>query len=136
MRSSVIECSASLSLESSAFDETHQEFIGYLHQITELDGMDLLPVLDRFIEYTQAHFEQEKLWMEDASFAALSCHVDEHDSVLEICRGVRKRVVNGDTGFGEFLAYAVFEWFKEHVKSMGRVLEGFLRDRDYEPNRV
>jgi len=136
LRPSVIEWSDSLSLDSGAFDEIHQEFIGYLRQIAELDGMDLLLALDRFIEHTQVHFEQEKLWMEDASFAALSCHVDEHDSVLEICRGVCKRVVNGDTGFGEFLAHSVFEWFKEHVKSMGRVLEGFLRDRDYEPNRV
>jgi hemerythrin len=136
LRSSVIEWSDSLSLNSGAFDETHQEFIGYLRQIAELDGMDLLPVLDRFMEHTQAHFEQEKLWMEDVSFAALSCHVDEHDSVLEICLEVRKRVVKRDTGFGEFLAHAVFEWFKEHVKSMDRVLEGFLRDRAYEPNRV
>ena len=136
MRPSVIEWSDALSLDSGAFDETHQEFIGYLSQIAELDGKDLLPVLDRFIEHTQAHFEQERLWMEDVSYAALSCHVDEHDSVLEICLEVRKRVVNGDAGFGQFLAHAVFEWFKEHVKSMDRVLEGFLRDRDYEPKRV
>ena len=136
MRPSVIEWSDSLSLDSGAFDEIHQEFIGYLRQIAELDGMDLLLALDRFIEHTQVHFEQEKLRMEDVSFAALSCHVDEHDRVLEICLEVRKRGVNGDTGFGKFLAHSVFEWFKEHVKSMGRVLEGFLRDRDYEPNRV
>lgn len=100
MRPSVIEWSDALSLNSGAFDETHQEFIGYLSQIAELDGKDLLPVLDRFIEHTQAHFEQERLWMEDVSYAALSCHVDEH------------------------------------VKSMDRVLESFLRDRDYEPKRV
>ena len=118
------------------FDETHQEFIGYLSQIAELDGVDLLLVLDHFIEHTQAHFEQERLWMEDVSYAASSCHVDEHDSVLEICLEVRKRVVNGDTGFGQFLAHAVFEWFKEHVKSMNRALEGFFRDYDCEPKRV
>ena len=71
--------------------------------------MDLLLALDRFIEHTQVHFEQEKLRMEDVSFAALSCHVDEHDRVLETCLEVRKRGVNGDTGFGEFLAHSVFE---------------------------
>jgi len=52
LRPSVIEWSDSLSLDSEAFDETHQEFIGYVSQIAELDGVDLLLALDHFIEHT------------------------------------------------------------------------------------
>ena len=72
--------------------------------------------------------------MEELEFPPLSCHVGEHEGVLEIAREVRRRAAEGDTGYGKILAKGVAEWFANHATSMDLVLAQYIRERGYEPS--
>lgn len=73
--------------------------------------------------------------MQELAFPPLSCHTDEHGSVLEIAREVRKRAAAGETGFGRVLAQGVAEWFANHAASMDTVLAMYMKEKDYEPTK-
>ena len=132
---SILNWSEHLAIDDGVMDTTHREFVAYLNRMGSLEGEELLALLDEFIAHTESHFGQELRWMEALEFPPTSCHVDEHNSVLEICREVRKRVENGDTGFGEILARAVAQWFEKHVASMDTVLSMYMKEHGYAPTR-
>jgi len=66
-------------------------------------------------------------------FPPLTCHVGEHEGVLEIAREVRRRAAAGETGYGKILAQGVAEWFANHATSMDLVLAQYIKERGYVP---
>jgi hemerythrin len=72
--------------------------------------------------------------MQELEFPPLSCHTDEHNSIMEVAREVRKRAAGGETAFGRVLAQAVAEWFGPHAASMDRVLALYMQEKGYEPS--
>ena len=133
---SVMEWSESLVLGQGLMDETHREFIELLNRVAAAPDQEMLAVLDEFIRHTEAHFAQEQLWMEQMTYPPLTCHVREHDGVLETAREVRRRVAAGETRFGQVLARAVAEWFSNHAASMDNVLAMYMKNVGYKPEET
>lgn len=74
--------------------------------------------------------------MEQMTYPPLTCHVREHDGVLETAHEVRRRVAAGETRFGQVLARAVAEWFSNHAASMDAVLALYMKEKGFEPDRA
>ena len=129
----LMEWNDALVLDEGIIDETHREFVELLNRMYEAGDDELLAVLDEFIAHTEAHFGQEQRWMEEMKFPPLSCHVSEHEGVLEIANEVRRRAASGETGYGKILAQGVAEWFENHAASMDRVLALYIKEQGYVP---
>ena len=129
----LMEWNDALVLDEGVIDGTHREFVDLLNRLYDAPDSELLRVLDEFIAHSEAHFGQEQRWMEDLEFPPLSCHVGEHEGVMEIAREVRRRAAAGDTGYGKILAQSVAEWFTNHATSMDLVLAQYIKERGYVP---
>ncbi len=108
-------------------DATHREFIEMLNAVFDAADEQVLAELDRFIEHTEAHFEQENQWMAETGFPPAHCHTAEHHNVLAVMREVRGMVVDGKAEIGRVLAREMAPWFdvtrREHGRGAGRVDE-------------
>ena len=91
-------------LNHPKMDETHHEFIAEINHMLAVPDSEMLAAVDRFIEHTVAHFEQERVWMESTNFPPKGCHIGEHDRVLAIVKQVRQMVEGGDYAIGRRLA--------------------------------
>ena len=131
----VMEWNESLVLDRGVMDETHEEFIELLNRLADAPDEKILVALDEFIVHTEEHFAQERRWMEQMTYPPLTCHVREHDGVLETAHEVRRRVAAGETRFGQVLARAVAEWFSSHAASMDNVLALYMKEKRFEPHR-
>ena len=90
----LMEWNDALVLDEGVIDGTHREFVDLLNRLYDAPDSELLRVLDEFIAHSEAHFGQEQRWMEDLEFPPLSCHVGEHEGVMEIAREVRRRAAD------------------------------------------
>jgi hemerythrin len=131
----VMEWNETLILDQGVMDETHREFVELLNRLADAPADRLLSVLDEFIAHSEAHFAQEQRWMEKMAFPPLTCHVNEHESVMQVAREVRVRAQAGETRFGPVLAQAVAEWFAKHAASMDAVLSLYMKEKGFEPCR-
>jgi len=129
----VMQWNESLMLDRGVMDETHEEFIELLNRLADAPDEKMLAALDDFIAHTEEHFAQERRWMEQMTYPPLTCHVSEHDGVLETAHEVRRRVAAGETRFGQVLARAVAEWFSKHAASMDNVLALYMKEVGYKP---
>lgn len=111
-----------LRLHYQPMDHTHEEFVTLCAALSEKQPDTYLQRLDALIEHSIEHFEQENRWMEETDFPPVGCHRQEHDSVLEIMREVRKRVAEGDLELGDRLAEELPYWFEHHVDTMDNML--------------
>ena len=131
----VMKWNESLMLDQNVMDETHAEFVELLNRLDDAPDENMLAVLDEFIAHTEEHFAQEQRWMEQMTYGPLTCHVREHDGVLETAYEVRRRVAAGETRFGHVLTRAVAEWFANHAASMDNVLALYMKEKGFEPDR-
>jgi hemerythrin-like metal-binding protein len=131
----VMQWNESLMLDRGVMDATHEEFVELLNRLADAPDDRMLAVIDEFIAHTVAHFAQEQRWMEQMQFPPLRCHVEEHESVMQIAREVRRRVAAGEMRFGRVLAEAVAEWFANHAASMDAVLALYMKEKGFEPDR-
>lgn len=115
-----------LSLSYTPMDETHKEFVELCAALSENNPATFIQRLDQLIVHSVAHFEQENQWMAEGNFPPAGCHKQEHDSVLEIMREVRRRVEAGETDLGERLAEELPLWFEHHVDTMDNMLARFM----------
>jgi hemerythrin len=129
----VMEWNEDLVIDKGVMDDTHREFIELLNGIADARDEDILGALDAFISHSEGHFAQEQRWMEQMTYPPLTCHVKEHDGVLETAYEVRRRVAAGETRFGLVLARAVAEWFANHASSMDHVLALYMKEKGFDP---
>lgn len=109
-------------LNHPKMDETHHEFIAEINHMLAVPDNEMLAAVDRFIEHTVAHFEQERVWMESTNFPPKGCHIGEHDRVLAIVQQVRQMVEGGDYAIGRRLAEELVPWFNQHAQTMDAAL--------------
>lgn len=126
---SLLEWSDELALGVEAMDETHREFVEHLNALHEAPQEVFVERLAAFIAHTEAHFEQERRWMEELAFPPMHCHVTEHEGVLTVMRDVRGMVEGGQHEVGRVLARELKPWFENHAGGMDAVLAWFLRTR-------
>ena len=109
-------------LNHSEMDETHHEFIAEINHMLAVPDDEMLAAVDQFIDHTVAHFEQERVWMENTNFPPKGCHIGEHDRVLAIVQQVRQMVAGGDFAIGRRLAEELVPWFNQHAQTMDAAL--------------
>jgi len=109
-------------LNHSQMDETHHEFIAEINHMLAVPDDEMLAAVDQFIDHTVAHFEQERVWMENTNFPPKGCHIGEHDRVLAIVQQVRQMVAGGDYAIGRRLAEELVPWFNQHAQTMDAAL--------------
>ena len=123
----LIEWSDALALGVDAMDATHREFVDQLNALHAAPDDGFVALLDRFIDHTVDHFEQERGWMAAIEFPPTQCHLREHEGVLEIMRDVRRMVVDGKPALGKVLTRELAPWFANHAATMDATLAFFLR---------
>ena len=126
----LMEWSDELVLDDDVIDDTHKEFVDLLNRMYDAPDDQLLEILDEFIAHTESHFAQQR-WMEELAFPPLSCHVSEHEGVMEITREVRRLTAEGDMRYGKVLAQGIAEWFANHAATMDLMLAQYIKQRDY-----
>jgi hemerythrin len=125
-----------LALQFEPMDATHREFVDLCAALKLGTADDFVSRLDALIAHSVAHFEQENEWMRRFQFPPEGCHVQEHETVLEVMREVRKRIVAGETDLGPRLAEELPHWFEHHVDTMDTMLSRFLSSIGYQGEGV
>ena len=113
----------------AAMDETHREFVELVDQLLTVDDGELASVLAAFAGHAEAHFAQERQWMESGDFPARACHIEEHDKVLASLAEVRQLLAEGDCEIVRELARALKDWFPVHADYMDSALSMWLVKR-------
>lgn len=119
-----------LMLDYAPMDAIHSEFLQLCTALEQSGEGTYLEHLDALIAHTVLHFEQENQWMEAHDFPSASCHVREHDTVLDVIRDVRKCTVEGDFEVVVRLAQELPNWFSHHIDTMDAALAKFLLKAD------
>ena len=128
-----VQWSDKYALGVEQMDVTHREFIEMLNAVFDAPDDQVLPALDRFIEHTEAHFEQENRWMAETGFPPVHCHTTEHNNVLGVMREVRGMVADGKAEIGRVLAREMAPWFDVHAASMDAALAAWLNGKSFSP---
>jgi hemerythrin len=114
-------------------DETHQDFVKQVTLLAAAEGRDaVLQELDRLVEHTIEHFEQENRWMEECGFPPIHCHQGEHERVLQSLKDMRPNI-QADPGIARILANELESWFGLHASTMDDALAFFMRQVNYVP---
>ncbi|HET8881787.1 MAG TPA: hemerythrin domain-containing protein [Solimonas sp.] len=116
-------------------DDTHRDFVEKVDALLRADDADLLARLDDFIAHADAHFGEEKEWMETTGFPAAGCHIDEHAAVMKSVHEVRallssepgERAINATRS----LARALIDWFPGHATYLDSALSAWMCKRVY-----
>lgn len=111
-------------------DDTHRAFVDLVDALLTVADADLAVALAALAEHAQAHFEQEKSWM-DEGFPARDCHLEEHDKVLASVTAVQAELALGNCALVRDLAQALKDWFPGHADYMDAALAQWLVKRRY-----
>jgi hemerythrin-like metal-binding protein len=128
-----VQWSEKYELGVEQMDATHREFIEMLNTVFDAPDERVLAELDRFIEHTVAHFEQENQWMAETGFPPAHCHTAEHENVLNVMREVRGMVDKGQAEIGRVLAREMAPWFDIHAASMDAALAAWMSGKSFSP---
>jgi hemerythrin-like metal-binding protein len=119
--------SEDLVLDVDYMDNTHREFVDLLAATEMADDADVLARFEALIEHTVDHFGREDDWMNTTSFAASSCHSQQHDIVLQVMReGLKRGREQGDLKLVRQMAHELGIWFPQHAQTMDAALAIYL----------
>lgn len=107
-------------------DDVHREFVDIVDAMLGCADADLAGHLETFTRHAEAHFSQEREWMEKTGFPATECHVDEHNAVLKSLIEVQPLVAAGDIGIGRGLVTELVRWFPGHADYMDASLAQWM----------
>lgn len=109
-----------------AMDDTHREFVDIVDRLLTCADADLAGAMHDFIVHAEAHFGQEKDWMEATDFPPRDCHVDDHNAVMESAYQVEQLVKDGELAVGREFATALANWFPSHADYLDSALAQWL----------
>ena len=109
-----------------AMDDTHREFVDIVDRLLTCADADLAGAMRDFIVHAEAHFGQEKAWMEETDFPPRECHIDDHDAVMDSARQVEDLVKSGDLEIGREFATELARWFPSHADYLDSALAQWM----------
>lgn len=107
-------------------DEVHREFVIRVDDLLQADEAGLGAALAAFAAHAEAHFEQERRWMEATDFPPRDCHIEEHDKVLASVHEVQEELAAGNVALVRELAKALMDWFPGHADYMDSALATWI----------
>ncbi|NGY04365.1 bacteriohemerythrin [Solimonas terrae] len=116
-------------------DDTHRDFVEKVDALLGAGDTELAARLDAFIAHAEAHFDEEKEWMQSTGFPAADCHIDEHAAVMKSVLEVRE-LLSASPGTRAFdatrsLARALVDWFPGHATYLDSALSAWMCKRVY-----
>lgn len=112
-------------------DDTHREFIAWLHRLEDMPDAEFPAGTDGFIAHTADHFAQEDRWIKASGFPAEACHTGMHEEILAIARFVREKVAEGNLALGRKLVAELATWFETHAATMDNALATWIRETGF-----
>lgn len=109
-----------------AMDDTHREFVEVVDRLLTCPDDDLAAAMREFIVHAEAHFGQEKAWMEETDFPPRDCHIDDHNAVMESAYQVEDLVRSGDVAVGREFATELGRWFPSHADYLDSALAQWM----------
>jgi hemerythrin len=129
-----------LTLHQPQIDQTHQEFIDLLDELSQTlknapdDCNSALPVYRRFLAHTEAHFAMEEGFMAATGFAADNCHSKQHAMVLDVMRQVMAHTLaEQDLEPMRNLLPELAAWLPAHVDMMDAALVFHMKQLGFDP---
>ncbi|MBS0337686.1 MAG: hemerythrin domain-containing protein [Proteobacteria bacterium] len=110
-------------------DATHREFVDIVDAILSAQDAEVAPLLAKFAQHAEKHFDEEREWMQSTDFPAADCHIDEHEAVMASVRQVAEVVALGDVAEGRRLATELARWFPGHADYMDAPLAQWMAKR-------
>lgn len=133
VRETTLAWSEDLVLDVDYMDNTHKEFVDLLAATEMADDSDVLARFEALIDHTVDHFGREDEWMNTTSFAASSCHSQQHDIVLQVMReGLKRGREQGDLKLVRQMAHELGIWFPQHAQTMDASLAIYLTQVGYD----
>lgn len=108
-------------------DAVHREFVVAVDELFAARDQDCDASFDRLCSHLVAHFNSEKRLMEASGYPGISCHVDEHERVLESTQSILRLTSEPE----RFLAMRRFgkelgNWFPAHTAYLDAPLSHWL----------
>lgn len=127
-----LEWSDALTLNLSAMDDTHQEFVDLLAQVEAASDAALPSAWQALVEHTDGHFAQEDRWMVATGFAPDNCHSLQHRMILQILREGAQRGAQGELHVIRGMAAELATWFIHHAQTMDGALAQHLKEVNFD----
>jgi hemerythrin len=116
-------------------DDTHRDFVEKVSALLAADDATVAARLDDFIAHAEAHFGEEKEWMQSTGFPAADCHIDEHAAVMKSVFEVRDLLASepGPRAYdaARRLGAALVDWFPGHATYLDSALSAWMCKRVY-----
>jgi hemerythrin-like metal-binding protein len=128
--------SDTLKLDLAEIDQTHQQFVALLNELSEVLASELDPiaVYARVLSHTEQHFAMEEDWMAATGFAADNCHSTQHKLVLDVMREVLEHARDKhDLQPMRALLPELVNWFPAHAEMMDAALVFHVKQTGYDP---
>ncbi len=125
--------SDALSLAMPAMDDTHEAFVALLATVQAAPDAELTERWRALVEHTREHFAREDAWMLATGFAPGSCHMTQHQVVLQV---LEEGLLAGEAGQLapiRQMAHELTIWFPHHAASMDTGLALHLKSVGYDP---
>lgn len=128
-----LEWSDALSLDLSAMDDTHREFVDLLAMAEAAPDDTLIAHWRTLVDHTDSHFSREDQWMQATRFSSSNCHSVQHQVVLQVMREGITLAEAGDLGAVRQMTRELAIWFPQHAQTMDAALALHLRNAGYDP---
>ncbi|MEJ6006771.1 hemerythrin domain-containing protein [Paucibacter sp. AS339] len=125
-----------LTLHQPQIDQTHQEFIDLMNELSQnLQSCDsALPIYQRLLQHTEAHFAMEEGFMAATGFAPDNCHSKQHAMVLDVMRQVLVHThAEQDLEPMRNLLPELASWLPSHVDMMDASLVFHMKQLGFDP---
>jgi len=125
-----------LTLHQPQIDQTHQEFIDLMHELSlNMQSCDsALPIYQRLLDHTEAHFAMEEGFMAATGFAPDNCHSKQHAMVLDLMRQVLVHThAEQDLEPMRNLLPELESWLPAHVDMMDAALVFHMNQVGFDP---
>lgn len=109
----------------SSMDAQHQTWVSIINEFydqlnKEANKKNLEKLLEKAINYTNYHFEEEESMMEKHNFSGLAEQKKEHDEIREKLREFKERFDKGRLYISIPVTTELKSWFQHHITEMDK----------------
>lgn len=110
----------------------HEVQLGLLRELCRAAGSNGDPalvgeILERLIDYSEAHFASEELLMRMKSYDDYEEHVEDHAQILDTLRGIASDHGRGDSELVAGRASETLDFIGRHIATRDRRFDDYVR---------
>lgn len=114
-------------------DSEHEVQLGLLRELCKAAGDNGDPavvaeILERLIDYSEAHFMSEELLMRLKSYDDYEDHVEDHVMMLDTLRGIAASHTRGESALVAGRAAETLDFIGNHIATRDRRFADYVRN--------